>query len=116
MSAVAIEGEMPTPSPPARRRTARGLLLSTLAAALVIAVAGAAGGQGGGAADAAAGAARSEAVAIGESETAWEALKPHTPDGTAHEVFVHEVLRANEVDARELRPGDVLRVPVDGGR
>lgn len=51
------------------------------------------------------------AVVLGEGETAWEALRPHVPDGAAHEVFVHEVLQANDVDARELRPGDVLVVP-----
>lgn len=53
-------------------------------------------------------------VTLGEGETAWEALKPHTPEGMRHEVFVHEVVRANGVDARELRPGDVLVVPGEG--
>lgn len=50
-------------------------------------------------------------VTLGRGETAWEALRPHAPDGTRYEVFVHEVMRANDVDARELRPGDVVVVP-----
>jgi hypothetical protein len=114
MTAVAVEGEVPTPSPPARRRGGQGLaalVALVLAAALLVAVAEAAGGRSDGVADAEA----REVVAVGEGETAWEVLKPHTPEGTAHEVFVHEVLRANEVDARELRPGDVLLVPAGRG-
>lgn len=50
-------------------------------------------------------------VTLGRGETAWEALRPHAPDDTRYEVFVHEVMRANGVDARELRPGDVVVVP-----
>ncbi len=62
------------------------------------------GGEPGGAGTAA-------TVTLGEGETAWEALRPHAPEGTRYEVFVHEVMRANDVDARELRPGDVVVVP-----
>ena len=54
-------------------------------------------------------------IVIGPGETAWEALKPHAPEEAHHTVFVHEVLRANDVDARSLRPGDVLAVPSEVG-
>lgn len=73
----------------------------------------AAGDEGGGAAvgEPSGEASAAATVTLGEGETAWEALKPHTPAGMRHEVFVHEVVQANGVDARELRPGDVLVVP-----
>jgi hypothetical protein len=54
-------------------------------------------------------------VVVGRGETAWEALAPHRPPGVDHTVFVHRVMRFNEVDARQLRPGDALRVPAPGG-
>lgn len=50
-------------------------------------------------------------IVIGPGETPWEALKEHAPEGAAHPAFVHEVLQVNDVDARHLRPGDVLVVP-----
>lgn len=50
-------------------------------------------------------------VVVEAGESAWEALRPHRPAGVDHAVFVHEIMSFNDVDARELRPGDVLRVP-----
>lgn len=61
--------------------------------------------------DEAAGAGTAATVTLGQGETVWEALRSHAPEDTRYEVFVHEVLRANDVDARELRPGDVVVVP-----
>lgn len=49
-------------------------------------------------------------VVLGPGETAWEALRAHAPAGVDHREFVVGVLRANDVDARDLRPGDVLWV------
>lgn len=60
-----------------------------------------------------AGAGTAATVTLGQGETVWEALRPHAPDDTRYEVFVHEVMQANDVDARELRPGDVVVVPDD---
>lgn len=57
------------------------------------------------------GAGTAATVTLGKGETVWEALRPHAPEGIRYEVFVHEVMRANDVDARELRPGDVVVVP-----
>lgn len=60
-----------------------------------------------------AGAGTAATVTLGQGETVWEALRPHAPGDTRYEVFVHEVMQANDVDARELRPGDVVVVPDD---
>lgn len=55
-------------------------------------------------------------VVLGPGETAWHALEPYRPEGVDHAAFVHEVLAANDVDARTLRAGEVLIVPDDAGR
>lgn len=144
MTAVATDSRRATTSVPPVRRRPRGIAVSTSAsparpggmvlwgviALAVVAAVGVVGSGGGYGADVATAAGESTTAAaggewtaadaavtvtLGEGETAWEALKPHTPDGVRHEVFVHEVVRANGVDARELRPGDVLVVPGEDG-
>lgn len=141
MTAIATDPRhVPAADLPARRRR-RGTAASTvahparaggavlwaviaLAVVVAVGVVGSGSGQGAGVATAAGGSTPVAAggatggaaatVTLGEGETAWEALKPHTPDGVRHEVFVHEVVTANGVDARQLRPGDVLVVPGEG--
>lgn len=113
-------------SAPARAGGVIGLVLVALVVVGAVGVVGSSSGYGadpgtgaGGSEPVAAGGQAGEAmgggaaatVTLGEGETAWEALRSHAPDGVRHEVFVHEVVRANGVDARELRPGDVLVVP-----
>lgn len=92
------------------------LVVTATVSAMLLAVGGVA--TDGDGASAKAGAARAPSaepattpVVVEADETAWEALAPHRPAGVDHAVFVHEVMRLNDVDARKLRPGDVLRVP-----
>lgn len=129
MTDVAMRSSAGMPSrAAARQRPLRGrarrshgrLPAVALALVLVVAVLASGGvlGGGGGApaqaesAAAAAGPAEvTTRVVVESGETAWEALKAHRPAGMDHAVFVHEVMSFNGVDARELRPGDALRVP-----
>lgn len=133
MTDVAMRSGAGMPSPvAARERRARGrtrrpahrahgrlpaMLLALALVVVVLASGGVPGGGGGAPAQAESAAAASEPaevatrVVVESGETAWEALKAHRPAGMDHAVFVHEVMSFNGVDARELRPGDALRVP-----
>lgn len=101
-----------------RRMTALVVLVATVAAGGLAMTTGAAAGPSAEveADQAAAVAGEAVEVVLGPGETAWHALEPYRPEGVDHAAFVHEVLAANDVDARTLRAGEVLIVPDDAGR
>lgn len=97
-----------------RRRMATATLACALSAMLIALGGLSSGGDGASAQAGAIGPTAGRAttsVVVESGETAWEALEPHRPAGVDHAVFVHEVMSLNDVDARRLRPGDVLQVP-----
>lgn len=113
-SAAAHRCRAATRRPPERVRRTR-VALALLAAVLVLrlltgwGIAGA--GMAGAGADRAGERAAPAYVVVGQGDTLWDLLRPHTPAGTDHAVYVAQVVEAGDLDPRALVPGTVVRLP-----
>lgn len=50
-------------------------------------------------------------VVVRAGDTLWDLAAAHGPAGAHRAVYAAEIAAANELDARALRPGQVLRLP-----
>lgn len=50
-------------------------------------------------------------VVVGPGETVWDIAMDYLPEGQRPQVYVAEILRANDVDPAAVVPGAVLQLP-----
>ena len=50
-------------------------------------------------------------LVLGESETVWELVTPHRPEGTDIQTWVHQVIEVNSFDVTAVPPGTVVHLP-----